>query len=137
MSEEKVRNPFDTARTVMAYIYAVGGALVFCTLFFLVYHFGLLNFFYMLFFFWIGFYLFFARSFVMSIKSRRAQWGKVRCDLAVALIRAPMTAVNLMFIWMYFANMSIPVFWWGFLLFAWSMFPCFKLIDYLEEKICS
>lgn len=136
MSEEKVRNPFDIARKILSFIYFVCGGLVFGSLFFLVYNFGLLNLFYILFFIWLATYLIFAKSFVYSIKSR-THWSKFKRDLSVALIRAPMTVINLLFLAVYLYGGKVPLIMWIFLLVALSIFPCFKLIDYLESKKCS
>lgn len=136
MSEENAKKTFDTARQILSVIYFIFGGLVFCSLFFLIYNFGLINLFYTLFFIWVGTYMLFAKNFVYSIKAR-THWSKVKRDLAVAIIRAPMTVVNLLFIALYLFGGRVPMLMWIFLLAAWSIFPCFKLIDYLEDRKCS
>lgn len=131
------KNCFDKARSVMTFFYSFAGALVLSSLFWLVYRFGLLNIFYTLFFIWLAMYFFFARSFVESIKARSDRWGKIKRDFMVAIIRAPMTVVNILFLVLFFSGSKVPLIMWIFLLLAWSIFPCFKLIDFLEKKKCS
>ena len=121
----------------MTFFYSFAGALVLSSLFWLVYRFGLLNIFYTLFFIWLAMYFFFARSFVESIKARSDRWGKIKRDFMVAIIRAPMTVVNILFLVLFFSGSKVPLIMWIFLLLAWSIFPCFKLIDFLENKKCS
>lgn len=136
MSENNQKNIFDKIRTALTFFYTFIGALVLSSLFWLIYRFGLLNLFYIAFFVWLAVYFMFAKSFVVSIK-KREHWSKYKRDFIVAVIRAPMTVVNLLFIVLYFCNSRIPLIMWAFLLLAWSIFPCFKLIDYLESKKCS
>lgn len=137
MDEENKKNPFETARSVLNFFYLAVGGSVLLILFYLVYTIGLFNLFYMLFFIWLAFYILYARSFVESIKARRGRWSKVRHDFAIALIRAPMTVVNLLFLFLFFNKIRIPYILWGFVLLAWSIFPAYKLVDYLERKKCS
>ena len=132
MSADK--NIFDNLRFIVNIIYTMIGAGVLSFLFLMVYRMGIFNIAYIVFFIWLGMYLIFSRSFVYSIKERRERWGKVKHDLCLAAVRAPMTVLNIVFIALFIYGIRVPYLLWGCIFAAWSIIPVNMLIDHLEKR---
>lgn len=136
MAEEK--NIYDGIRFVVNLLYRMAGAGIWAFMCILMFRFYVLNLGLICFFFWLGLYLIFARNFVYDIKYKAERWSRFRKQLAIAAVRGPMTAMNLILIYVFFfENIRIPYLLWGCFLLAWSVIPVNMLIDYLEKKQCS
>ena len=136
MAEEK--NIYDGIRFVVNLLYRMAGAGIWAFMCILMFRFYILNLGLICFFFWLGLYLIFARNFVYDIKYKAERWSRFRKQLAIAAVRGPMTAMNLILIYVFFfENIRIPYLLWGCFLLAWSVIPVNMLIDYLEKKQCS
>lgn len=133
--EEQTKNIFDDVRFFVNLIYRTIGVGVWAFLCILMFRFYILNIGLICFFFWLGLYLVFARNFVYDIKMKAGRWGKVRRELSIAIVRGPMTAMNLILLYVYFfENVRVPALLMGCFLAAWSIMPVNALIDYLEKK---
>lgn len=136
MAEEK--NIYDGIRFGVNLFYRMAGVGVWAFMGILMFRFYVLNLGLICFFFWLGLYLIFARNFVYDIKYKAERWSRFRKQLAIAAVRGPMTAMNLVLIYVFFfENIRIPYLLWGCFLLAWSVIPVNMLIDYLEKKQCS
>ena len=128
---------FDNIRYAVNIFYRMCGVGVLSFLFLLVYRRGIFDMGVIAFFLWLGLYFLFAAKFVNDIK-KREHWGKIRRNFSVAIVRAPMTVLNLIFIYaVLFSEIRVPMLLWVSVLLAWSIFPVYFLIDRLEKKQCS
>lgn len=128
---------FDNIRYAVNIFYRMCGVGVLSFLFLLVYRRGIFDMGVIAFFLWLGLYFLFAANFVNDIK-KREHWGKIRRNFSVAIVRAPMTVLNLIFIYaVLFSEIRVPMLLWASVLLAWSIFPVYFLIDRLEKKQCS
>lgn len=138
MSENTPNTKFDSIRFAINLIYRAIGAGVWAFLCVLMFRYYILNLGLICFFFWLGLYLVFARNFIYDIKQKGERWGKFRTKLSIAIVRGPMTAINLILIYVFFfENVRIPYLLWACFLAAWSVIPVNMLIDHLEKKQCS
>ena len=128
------KNIFENLRFIVNIIYSMIGTAVLAFLFLMVFRMGIFNIAYIVFFIWLGMYLLFARNFVYSIKEKRERWGKIKHDLCLAAVRAPMTVVNIVFIVLFFYGTKMPYLLWAGIFAAWTVIPVNMLIDYLEKK---
>ena len=136
MAEKK--NIFENIRFGVNLFYRVIGVGVLAFLCVLMFRFYILNLGVICFFAWLGMYLLFAKNFVYDIKYKAERWGMIRKQLSIAIVRGPMTAINLILIYVFFfENIRVPYLLWGCFLAAWSVIPVNMLIDYLEKKQCS
>ena len=128
---------FRIIRLILKGIYYIAGGLSFLIgVLFLTAH----NFFDGFILLWIGVYLCCAGDLVCRIKANREKLGKIRHDLLLAAIRAPITAFNLIMlvlVFVFHAKIQSVLLMWILLLIAWSVIPLNMLADKLEKKICS
>ena len=89
---------FDNIRYAVNIFYRMCGVGVLSFLFLMVYRHGIFDMGVIAFFLWLGLYFLFAANFVNDIR-KREHWGKIRRNFCVAIVRAPMTVLNLIFIY--------------------------------------
>ena len=135
MAEEK-SNVYENARYFSNLIYRALGVGVLSFLYLLISKTGFPNIAVLVFYIWLILYFLFSGNFVRDIKKRQ-HWSKAKRDICVAVIRAPMTALNLFLIFLRLSgDFKMPALLWVCLIAAWSMMPVNELIDYMERKQC-
>lgn len=134
---DKNKNIYDTVRFIVNLLYRMVGVWVLSFLFLVVFRNGMIDLGIVVFFVWLGLYLLFVRAAVYDIKSRSERWTKSKTHFCLAIIRGPMTALNIIIIYAFFNGLVIPLPLWLCLLAAWSVIPVNMLIDYMEKKQCS